>query len=90
MTKKEIVKKGSEIKPTVHIGKEGLTESVIEEVRTQIKNRGIVKVRVLPAAGMDKDRVGMELAIETGSRLIETRGFTILLSDERLFQKKGN
>ncbi len=88
MTKKELVKRGSEIKPTIHVGKDGITDSLVEEVQRQIEGRGIVKVRVLPAAGLDKERVGMELSISTGATLVETRGFTILLADERLFLGK--
>ncbi len=82
--KRELVKRGSELKPTVHIGKEGLNEGVVEEIRKQIKDHGLVKVKILPAASLDKDEVAMELSIATGARVVETRGFTILLCDEKL------
>ena len=89
-TKKELVKKGSEIKPTVHVGKEGLTDGIVEEIRTQIKRNKVVKIRVLPAADLDKDELAEELAQRTGARCVETRGFTILMCEARLFGEKSH
>jgi RNA-binding protein len=86
--KKQLVKMGSTIDPTVHVGKEGLTDGIVEEVKTQIKRHMLIKVRVLPAADMDKDAVAEELAQRTGSKVVDTRGFTVLLSDARLYEEK--
>jgi RNA-binding protein len=88
MSKKELVKMGSEIKPTVHVGKEGLTEGIVEEVRNQVKRNKVVKVRVLPAAGMDKDELAAELEERTGTRCVETRGFTVLLCEPKVYEEK--
>ena len=82
--KKELVKKGNELKPTIYIGKEGLTEGIVEETTKQIKDHGLVKIKILPAADLDKDEVSMELSINTGARVVETRGFTILLCDPKM------
>lgn len=88
LSRKELVKKGSEIKPTIHVGKEGLTEGIVEEVRTQIKRHKMVKVRVLPAADMDKDEVAAALAEKAGARCVETRGFTVLLCDPKIAEDR--
>ena len=40
LTKKELVKIGNETKPTIHIGKEGLTEGVVE--RSRHSSRSVV------------------------------------------------
>ena len=72
---------GSELDPTVHVGKEGVTEGIVEELKAQIKRKKLVKVRVLPAADMDKDKVAEELATRAGAKCVETRGFTVLLSE---------
>jgi RNA-binding protein len=85
-SKKELVKKGSETKVTVHIGKEGVTEGIVEEIKIQIRNSRLVKVRVLPAADMDKDKVAADLEARTGAKCVETRGFTILLCAPKLHQ----
>jgi RNA-binding protein len=87
-TKKELVKMGSEIDPTVHVGKEGVTEGIVEELKGQIKRKKLVKVRVLPAADMDKDAVAEELAQRTGAKCVETRGFTVLLCEASMYEGK--
>lgn len=87
-TKKELVKMGSEIDPTVHVGKEGLTEGIVEEVKAQLKRAKLIKVRVLPAADKDKDEVAEELAARTNAKVVETRGFTVLLCEASLFDDK--
>lgn len=89
-TKKELVKMGSEIDPTVHVGKEGLTDGIVLEVKAQLKRAKLVKVRVLPAASQDKDELAEELASRTGAKVVETRGFTVLLSEASLFDDKAH
>jgi RNA-binding protein len=89
-TRKELVKMGSEIDPTVHVGKEGLTEGIVQEVKAQLKRSKIIKIRVLPAADQDKDEVAEELAARAGARVVETRGFTILLCEASLFDDKAH
>lgn len=88
-SKKELIKMGSEIDPTVHVGKEGLTEGIVLEVKAQIKRNKLVKVRVLPAAGHDKDEVAEELAQRAGAKCVETRGFTVLLCEASLFDGRS-
>jgi RNA-binding protein len=87
-TKKQLVKLGSTLDPTVHVGKEGLTEGIVKEIKTQVKRHKLIKVRVLPAAGMDMAAVAEELAQSTGAKIVDTRGFTVLLSDARLMEEK--
>lgn len=81
--KKELIGKGSELEPTVHIGKEGLTDGVVEEVRAQVKRARLVKVRVLPNADLTMDEVAAELAERSGTAVVDVRGFTVLLCDLR-------
>jgi RNA-binding protein len=89
-SKKELVKMGSEIDPTVHIGKEGLTEGIVQETKAQLKKAKLIKVRVLPSAGEDKNDLAQELADRAGAHLVETRGFTALLCEASLFDRKGH
>ena len=81
--KKELIGKGSELDPTVHIGKEGLTDGVVEEVRAQVKRAKLVKVRLLPNAELSVDEVAAELAERSGTVVVDVRGFTVLLCDTR-------
>ncbi len=85
-TKEELKAIGVGLKPTVHVGKEGITDKVVEETRLQVERHGIVKVRVLPSAGMSREEVAEMLASRTLSKLVETRGNTVLLCKASLFE----
>ncbi|MDD3041504.1 MAG: YhbY family RNA-binding protein [Methanosarcinaceae archaeon] len=71
----------SKLSPIINIGKNGVTDSVIEELKKHIKASRLVKVKVLKSAEAEKDLKGIaeELAEETKSTLIETRGRTVVL-----------
>ncbi|MHC1625013.1 MAG: YhbY family RNA-binding protein [Methermicoccaceae archaeon] len=74
-------KKMVDILPTLHLGKDGMTDGVVKEVMYQLKKRKIVKVKVLKSARSDvpTEEIGKELAKLTGARLIGVRGGAILL-----------
>ncbi|MGD1059985.1 MAG: YhbY family RNA-binding protein [Methanomassiliicoccales archaeon] len=78
-----------DLKPTVHVGKGGLTDSLVEEVKNQVKKNKLVKVRVLASSSQEKKELAEELATRTGVMLIEVRGSTILLCDEKVYAAKG-
>ena len=72
----------AEEKPSVIIGKEGVDEGVVREVRRQLKRRGVIKVRVLRSALVEhsfEELVG-ELAARTSSRLCGRRGRVVVLA----------
>ncbi|MEM4268026.1 MAG: YhbY family RNA-binding protein [Candidatus Woesearchaeota archaeon] len=74
--------KPSHIEPTVRIGKNGLTLGVVDEIKKQLKARGIVKIKLLRSSLkkiLEIKGFGLELAEKTGSFLKETRGHTIVL-----------
>ncbi len=89
MSKKELIKKGADLDPTVHVGKEGLSDGIVQEVKAQLKRHKLIKIRVLPAADQDKDAVAEELAQRTGGKVVDTRGFTVLLCEASLFDEKS-
>ena len=88
-TKKELKGEGMELSPTVHVGKVGLTESLIEEVKNQVKKNKLVKVRILASSSQDKHHLAEQLADRAGVRLVEVRGNTVLLCDEKVYAAKG-
>jgi len=88
-TKKELKGEGMGLNPTIHIGKAGLTESVVEEVKNQIKKNKLVKVRILASSSQDRHELAEELASRASVRLIEVRGSTVLLCDEKVYAAKG-
>jgi RNA-binding protein len=68
-----------ELKPTVWIGKQGLTSTIVAEVISQLKTRKIIKIKWLK----DTEIIPAEMARQTGARLIEVRGRTIVLESLR-------
>ena len=71
----------NQISPILNIGKNGVTETLIEELNKQIKANRLVKVRVLKSAeeGKDLKAIAEEIADATRSTLIEVRGRTVVL-----------
>jgi RNA-binding protein len=87
LTKKELKGKGTELKATMHIGKEGVTDGLVEELLIQMKAHRLVKVKVLASSSDKKKEMAEELATRAGAELIEVRGNTILLCDRRMVAK---
>jgi RNA-binding protein len=71
----------NQLSPILNIGKNGVTETLIEELNKQIKANRLVKVRVLKSAeeGKDLNAIAEEIAAATRSTLIEIRGRTVVL-----------
>ena len=67
----------------INIGKNGLSENVINEIKRRLKEKKIVKIRVLKSAreilGIDRREIARLVAEKTGSELVEIRGFTFIL-----------
>jgi RNA-binding protein len=63
------------------IGKAGITDSVVEEIKKQLRKRKIIKVKFLPAnaSGKDKRQFANELAEKTGSKVVSQVGFVVVL-----------
>lgn len=72
-----------DLKPTVWIGKSGCTDSMIDEIKAQLKKRKIVKVKWLQNTDIDPDAV----AARTGAELVEVRGRTLVLREKTRGQK---
>jgi RNA-binding protein len=68
------------LKPTVQIGKDGLTEQVAEELRRQVKAKGLVKVRLNPSYQVDAKKAAVELSEASSSNVVDVRGRTVVLS----------
>jgi RNA-binding protein len=68
-----------DLKPTVWIGKQGCTETMIEEIVAQLKKRKMIKVKWLQNAEVDPEAV----ALEAKAKLMEVRGRTMVLGDKK-------
>ena len=67
--------------PLLNIGKNGVSDSLIEELLRQLKRNKLVKVKILKSALEDMDRkaIAGELAKRTGSQLVEIKGSSAVL-----------
>ncbi len=65
----------------INVGKNGITESLINEINFQLEKRGTVKVKLLRNFDRrkEKDMVVKELAERLKCHVIDLRGFVITL-----------
>jgi RNA-binding protein len=84
MNKQERKVEATSIEPTLHVGKSGI-DVVVEELKTQLKNRNIVKVKILKSAFIEtgKKELAEKLANLSNSELIEVRGNTAVFCRKR-------
>ena len=78
---KQLKEKAKLLEPTVRIGKNGLTESAVGEIKKQLKKRGIIKVKMLRnfIEGRKKKEVAQQVAEQTESELVDSIGFVLVL-----------
>ncbi len=77
--KRVLRSQGSHLKPAVALGKDGLTDAVIEETRRQLDSGELVKVRIHPNSLLPVPEAARDLANRTGSELVGVTGGTALL-----------
>ena len=75
-----------EEKPTIWVGKDGLTQQVQAEVEKQLQRSKMVKIRILPTAlqgDVTAKVIATKAAEETDSALVEVRGHVFILYRRR-------
>lgn len=84
MNKQEKKAEATSIEPTLHVGKSGI-DAVVDELKTQLKDRNIVKVKILKSAFIEtgKKELAEKLANLSNSELIEVRGNTAVFCRKR-------
>lgn len=78
----ELRVKAQSIPATVRVGKDGLTQTVADEVARQLKKTKLVKVKLLPSVEGDIKVAAAELASASEAVLVEVRGRTAVLAKE--------
>jgi len=79
---RELKGKAQSIAPTVHVGKDGITVQMAEELKRQLEKSKLVKIRLLQSFEEPRELAGERLAEASGSTLIEVRGRTVVLARE--------
>ena len=80
----DLRKKANALKAELSIGKNALSEANVLELEKRLKKRELVKVRVLQSVNADRKRIAEKIAEDTGAKLVEVKGNTIVL-----WKKKG-
>jgi RNA-binding protein len=65
-----------DLRATVWIGKQGCSDTIIQEIADQLEKRTVVKVKWLQNIEVDP----AEVAARTGALLVEVRGRTMVLA----------
>lgn len=76
---KELIKKAKANHADIRIGKNGLSEGVINEIKRRLKEHKVIKVKI----GIDvEDRreFAKKVAEIVNAKLIEVRGYTFILA----------
>lgn len=70
---------GNELEPVVYIGREGISEAIINQTDGVLETRELVKVRLLPDKGLTARDIAEILAQATGADLVQVVGNNFLL-----------
>lgn len=86
------MRRALEISPTVHVGKDGLKQSLYDEIIAQLKKNRLIKIKVLSNAETECQEIADDIVANTNSVAVDVRGSVIILTDKRtwtsLSQKK--
>ena len=64
---------------TINIGKSGVNENVIEEIKRQLKANELVKIKFAKNIARDKDKYIDDIVTQTKAKLIDVRGHVAVI-----------
>ncbi|MBR9690457.1 RNA-binding protein [Candidatus Woesearchaeota archaeon] len=81
MNLKELKKKGRLLKPIINIGKKGVTDELIIEIKKALKNKKLIKIKLNKSALEEKDKNDIldEIIKKTDAYIISFVGFNAVL-----------
>jgi RNA-binding protein len=68
-----------DLKPTVSVGKSGITPAVVRSVDEAYRNSELIKARLERSFEIDRKEGAQQLATSTESHLVQVLGRTVLL-----------
>jgi len=81
-SKIELRRKAMLLEPGIRIGKNGLTDNAIQEIKKMLKQKKLIKIKMLKPFVADKNKkvLAREIAEKTDSELIHQVGFVVVLN----------
>ena len=78
---RELIEKGKLLEPSIRIGKSGLTDGTVSEIKKQLKVKKLVKIKFLKTAlgEMKRKEFANLVASKTDSELVNQVGFVVVL-----------
>ncbi len=70
---------GTQLEPVVFLGKNAITDAVLEEIATALAAHELIKVRLLDSVEGNRKDVARDLADRAGAELVQVLGRTVLL-----------
>jgi len=70
---------GHALRPVVQIGKEGVTESLVDAIDRALLDHELIKVKIGENAGIERHDAAELLAARTGSEVAQVLGNVLLL-----------
>ncbi len=70
---------GAGLRPTVFVGKEGMSDALVKSLEEAYANSELIKVRLERGCPLSRKEAAPELASRTDSHLIQVLGRTVLL-----------
>ena len=70
---------GNSIKPTVYIGKDGISDALLNSLGEAFNNRELVKVRIEKSCELERKEAGRRLAQAAAAHIVQVLGNTLLL-----------
>ncbi|WP_170007742.1 ribosome assembly RNA-binding protein YhbY [Bacillus fonticola] len=80
--------KAHHIQPIFQVGKAGVGENLVQQIRDALEARELLKVSVLQNCAEDKDEVAAKLSKGARAELVQVIGSTIVLYKESRENKK--
>jgi RNA-binding protein len=77
-TKKEMMNRALNAM-TINIGKNGVNDNVIEEIKRQLEANEIVKLKFAKNIARDKDKYIDDIVTQTRAKLIDVRGHVAVI-----------
>ena len=70
---------GQKLQPSIHIGKAGVTDALVLQIRDTLQRNELIKIHLLPGSGAERRAAAEELALAAGAAMVGVVGRMALL-----------